>query len=237
MSKKIYLSPPYHKWNPCSIAGCDETTHNNKYIDILGKYLLFNDFDVKRGPYRTPKSNEDGTELMKRAVQESNAWGADLHYISHTNAANGSVKGYRPMYYASSSKGKKLCKILCEHRKKIYSDSISATSNSNLYELKQTNCPAIYEEHVFHDNIQDAQYFHDNMYLIAQETCKGICEYFKVKYKEPFNYTADDSLRALQISVGKLENNDMYQWRYDLDWDGKITANDALLVLQRAVGK
>lgn len=237
MTHKIFLSPPYHRWNPCAIEGCDETTHNNKYLDILQKYLEFNGFEIMRGARRTPKSSEDGTRLMYKAVEDSNRWGAELHYISHTNAYNGSVKGYRPMYYTDSAKGYKLCKILCEHRKGIYKHNISPRSNNVLYELKETKCPAIYEEHVFHDNIEDAQYFHDNMYLIAQETCKGICEYFKVKYKEPFNYTADDSLRALQISVGKLKNNDMYQWRYDLDGDGKISASDALLILQRAVGK
>ena len=26
---KIYLSPAYHRCNPCAISGCDETTHNN----------------------------------------------------------------------------------------------------------------------------------------------------------------------------------------------------------------
>ena len=30
---KVYLSPAYHYWNPCAVAGCDETTHNNLYLD------------------------------------------------------------------------------------------------------------------------------------------------------------------------------------------------------------
>ena len=29
---KVYLSPAYHYWNPCAVAGCDEPTHNNLYL-------------------------------------------------------------------------------------------------------------------------------------------------------------------------------------------------------------
>ena len=36
---KVYLSPAYHYWNPCAVAGCDETTHNNLYLDVLEPYL------------------------------------------------------------------------------------------------------------------------------------------------------------------------------------------------------
>ena len=36
---KVYLSPAYHYWNPCAVAGCDETTHNNLYLDVLEPML------------------------------------------------------------------------------------------------------------------------------------------------------------------------------------------------------
>ena len=89
---KVYLSPAYHYWNPCAVAGCDETTHNNLYLDVLEPYLAACGIQYKRGPRRTPKSGEDGDALMLQAVRESDAWGADVHYVSHTNAANGSVR-------------------------------------------------------------------------------------------------------------------------------------------------
>ena len=92
---KGYLSPAYHYWNPCAVAGCDETTHNNLYLDVLEPYLAACGIQYKRGPRRTPKSGEDGDALMLQAVRESDAWGADVHYVSHTNAANGGVRGYR----------------------------------------------------------------------------------------------------------------------------------------------
>lgn len=237
MSKKIYLSPAYHRWNPCAIQGCDETTHNNAYLDILQLYLWRNGFDTMRGTRRTPMSSEDGTALMKKAVADSNNWGADIHYISHTNAANGSVRGYRPIIYPNSKEGMKLAEILMRYRGEIYSSPISLSQRSDLYELKSTKATAYYEEHVFHDNYKDAQWFHDNMEAIAVQTTKGLCEYFGMEYKDPFVYTATDALKALQISVGKKTADEVEQWRYDIDHDGVISADDALRILQKSVGK
>ena len=46
---KVYLSPAYHYWNPCAVAGCDETTHNNLYLDVLEPYLIQQGF-LQRTP-------------------------------------------------------------------------------------------------------------------------------------------------------------------------------------------
>lgn len=237
MSEKIYLSPAYHRMNPCAISGCDETTHNNAYLDILQLYLWYNGMDTMRGTRRTPMSNEDGTALMKEAVADSNNWGADVHYISHTNAANGSVRGYRPIIFPGSKNAMRLAEILMRRRGEIYSEPISLSQRTDLYELKSTKATAYYEEHVFHDNYEDAKWFHDNMEAIAVQTTKGLCEYFGREYKDPHTYTANDALKALQISVGKKKADEVEMWRYDLDHDGKISATDALNVLKKAVGK
>ena len=45
---KVYLSPAYHYWNPCAVAGCDETTHNNLYLDVLEPYLAACGIQYKR---------------------------------------------------------------------------------------------------------------------------------------------------------------------------------------------
>ena len=100
---KVYLSPAYHYWNPCAVAGCDETTHNNLYLDVLEPYLAACGIQYKRGPRRTPKSGEDGDALMLQAVRESDAWGADVHYVSHTNAANGDIIGKKNFHYGQQN--------------------------------------------------------------------------------------------------------------------------------------
>ena len=46
---KVYLSPAYHRFNRCAVEGCDETTHNNLYLDELEPYLTACGIDFRRG--------------------------------------------------------------------------------------------------------------------------------------------------------------------------------------------
>lgn len=187
---KVYLSPAMHRQNECCYPRpdgkqCYEALENNEYIDILEPILNRCGIETKRGYRRTPMNNEDGDKIMKQNVAESNAWPADVHYISHTNGANGTVKGYRPIYFTGSAKGKKLAEIMVKYRKQIYPYSVVLNNRTDLYELKNTNAVAFYEEHVFHDNLEDATWFHTHMNEIAESAAKGLCEYFGIPYVAP----------------------------------------------------
>ena len=187
---KVYLSPAMHRQNECCYPRpdgkqCYEALENNEYIDILEPVLNRCGIETKRGYRRTPMSNEDGDKIMRQNVAESNAWGADVHYISHTNGANGTVKGYRPIYFTGSAKGKKLAEIMIKYRKQIYPYGVVLNNRTDLYELKNTNAVAFYEEHVFHDNLEDATWFHTHMNEIAESAAKGLCEYFGIPYVAP----------------------------------------------------
>lgn len=189
---KVYLSPAMHRQNECCYPRpdgkqCYEALENNEYIDILEPVLNRCKIETKRGYRRTPMNNDDGDKIMKQNVAESNAWGADVHYISHTNGANGTVKGYRPIYFTGSAKGKKLAEIMVKYRKQIYPYSVVLNNRTDLYELKNTNAVAFYEEHVFHDNLEDATWFHTHMNEIAESAAKGLCEYFGIPYVAPSN--------------------------------------------------
>ena len=67
---KVYLSPAYHYWNPCAVAGCDETTHNNLYLDVLEPYLAACGIQYKRGnPMRgVPTSTTSATPTPPTAA-------------------------------------------------------------------------------------------------------------------------------------------------------------------------
>lgn len=190
MPPKVYLSPAYHSWKPCAVVGCDETTHNNQYLDILVEFLDSCGIAWKRGPRRIPKSTEDGTVLMKAAVRESDDWGADVHYVSHTNASTnsvggGKVRGYRPIIYAGSVKGLQIANCIMHYRKEIYDQPMRLNERTDLYELRVPKAPSYYEEHIFHDCPADAEWFHDNMRAVARATAKGFCAYFNIPYVEP----------------------------------------------------
>lgn len=183
---KVYLSPAYHYFNRCAVAGCDETTHNNLYLDELEPYLTACGIEYRRGARRVPRSGESGNALMYAAVRESDAWGADVHYVSHTNAYDGSVTGYRPMIYPGSSRGEKLAAAMIAQRRKVYDGPISLVRRADLYELRVPKAASYYEEHVFHDNSEDAAWFHANLRAVAESAARGLCDYFGIPFVDPY---------------------------------------------------
>lgn len=188
---KVYLSPAMHMANPCVYPRpdgkqCYEALENNEYIDILEPILNRCGIATKRGYRRTPMNSDNGDAIMKQNVRESDAWGADVHYVSHTNAsANGTARGCHPMYYTYSKNGKKLGEIMVKYRKQIYPRTVKLVPRADLYELKKTNAVAFYEEHAFHDNLEDITWFHTHMKDIAESAAKGLCEWFGIPYVKP----------------------------------------------------
>ena len=201
---KVYLSPAYHYFNRCAVPGCDETTHNNLYLDELTVYLTACGIDWRRGTRRTPRSGEDGNELMIRAVEESDAWGADVHYVSHTNAYDGTVRGYRPMIYPGSARGRRLAEAMMAERRKIYDQPITLFERSDLYELRVPSAASYYEEHVFHDNAEDAQWFHNNLRAIAESAARGLCAYFGVLFVNP--YESQEEANTVSVELPMIAN-------------------------------
>lgn len=208
---KVYLSPAYHWFNTCAVAGCDETTHNNQYLDELEPFLTACGIEWKRGPRRSPKSSENATELMKRAVAESDAWGADVHYVSHSNASvddeedigKGKAYGCRPIIYTGSARGEKLAAFMIARRKEVYQGPITLKCRTDLYELRVPKAVSFYEEHVFHDNMEDATWFHDNMRNIARSAAKGLCDHFDIPFVEP-----EDKGTLYRVQLGAFHNLD-----------------------------
>lgn len=206
---KVYLSAPQHWYNKCAVPGCDENTHNNEYLDELEVYLKAAGILTKRSYRRPPKDNTtDGDELMIQAVRESDAWGADVHYVSHTNAFNGKVRGCRPMIYKGSSNGEKLAKIMLKHRKAVTKQSATLYRRTDLYELRMPNAVSYYEEHVFHDNKADAEWFHKNMRLIAEAAARGLCEYLGVAFVDPYAVKEKEKAEVATVKLPVLSQGD-----------------------------
>lgn len=189
---KVYLSPAMHMANPCVYPRpdgqqCYEALENNEYIDILEPILNRCGIATKRGYRRTPMNGDNGNAIMKQNVRESDAWGADVHYVSHTNGSadgKGNSRGCHPMYYTYSKNGKKLGQIMVKYRKQIYPRTVKLVARSGLYELRVPKAVSFYEEHVFHDNMDDATWFHTHMKEIAESAAKGLCEWFGIPYVE-----------------------------------------------------
>lgn len=204
---KIYLSPALHgSDNPtkCPVT-CSENTHCGKYMDIVEKRLKQLGFSVKRG------SNATGTQAMYDRVTESNTWEADLHYVAHTNAGGGH---YSMTMYWDNVASTKYADILYKHRKNLAPDNFHKNVvNKELYEIRATTAPCLYDELFFHDSATDCKWFHNGgMELMAEDTVKAICEMFGVQYKQE-EEPKPESNKLYRVQVGAFavkENAENY---------------------------
>ena len=231
MAIKIYLSPAAHGTDhPCAWGHkCTENTHANLYLDELVPYLDACGFEWRRNP----KSNV-GSKGVQAAVKESNAWGADLHYVVHTNGSNGTVKGSRPIVYPTG-KGKEWANVIAKYRREIYPYPVTVKTRSDLYELNQTKATTVYEELVFHDNKDDATWLHNNMRKLAEYTARAYRT--KGDVDGDGKITSTDARMALQAATGKIELDGTSKRAADVDNDGNVTSTDARIILQKATGK
>lgn len=223
---KVYLSPAMHMANPCVYPRpdgqqCYEALENNEYIDILELILNRCGIETKRGYRRTPMNGDNGNDIMKQNVRESDAWGADVHYVSHTNGSadgKGNSRGCFPMYYTYSKNGKKLGEIMVKYRKQIYPRTVKLVPNAKWYELRVPKAVSFYEEHVFHDNLSDATWFHTHMKEIAESAAKGLCEYFGIPYVEetkpekPETPVAPDVTETYTVKVTRSADGKSGTW-------------------------
>ena len=176
---KIYLSPAAHAHdNPCSYdrKNCGENVHCNLYMDELEPYLRACGMDVKRA---SKANTGDGIRV---SVREANDWDADLYYVAHTNAGGGCRNGI--MIYSEDSRP--WAEKLRKRRLEVYPRRSNISVNPNLYEINQTKAPCLYEELVFHDNLEDITWFHAHLREMAEATAKAFCDIFGVSFVDPY---------------------------------------------------
>ena len=243
MAIKVYLSPAAHgRDNPCLISGCSENTHANLYLDELTPYLDACGIEWKRNS----KENM-GSTGVQRSVWESNTWGATLHYVVHTNAANSKARGSRPHVYPTGE-GRAWAEQILVRRREIYPYPCIVKESCDLYEIVATRAVCIYEELVFHDNEEDVGWFHENMRKLAEATAKAFCDIFKLEFRDPYaalmgdanndgNVDTTDARLVLRYAAGHVDKNQLNLSTSDVDGDGKVNTTDARLILQKAAGK
>jgi hypothetical protein len=115
-------------------------------------------------------------------VNEATAFGAQLYVPMHTNAtANGTARGTRFGYYPGRTDSMKACQMFRDNWKKIYPlPDRAITTTYTFAEAKNPKCPSVYCELVFHDNKQDAEWFHANIDRIAENLVESVALFFGI---------------------------------------------------------
>lgn len=200
---KIYLSAAAHATdNPTKcLSACGENIHCNAYMDIVERRLKALGFEVKRGD-----KTLTGSKAMSTRVSEANKWGADIYYVAHTNAGGGR---YSMTMCWNNAASKKLANVIHKYRQCVSSHKVRA--RSDLYEIKTTAMPCLYDELFFHDSAEDCAWFHNGgMEQLAEETVQALCEICGVAYaasakaEDVPSVTTPAAGDTVKLSKGKL---------------------------------
>lgn len=173
---KVYISPSVQQYNLCEY-GDTEKDHCQEYADILERY-----FDACGIEYKRNRNKS-----FQEAVAESNAWNPDIHYACHTNAFDGKTRYSVLLVYNAvmSSPAYQCAEDIKQYREQVYPNPIYVNQNRSLYEIRYSTSPCVYDEIVFHDNVDDATLFHVRMQTFAELTARGFCEYFGIPFVYP----------------------------------------------------
>ena len=162
---KIYLSPSAQPANNYAAGDTNEQAQCNRIAEAAKSALERCGFAVRKAP--------EG-QGYKENVDESNAWGADLHIPIHTNAGGGAGT----VVFVHGSTAKQM-----QYAKPIY-DEVQATSpgttdygvrvNSGLHELGYTTGTAVYVECEFHDRADLAAWIIEHTTELG-EAIAGAC--------------------------------------------------------------
>ncbi len=197
MSKKLYLSAAAHRYdNPTKCPDkCGENVHCKAYMDLVEQRMTSLGVEVKRG-YR----DAVGDEAMQKRVAEANAWGADLYYVAHTNAGGGR---YSMTLCWSDAASQARAAVVGKYRKTVTPHKVKV--RTDLYEIRATKMPCLYDELFFHDNAEDCKRFHSGgMEQMAEETVQALCELLEVAYLPP---ESEGTLYRVQVGAyAKKEN-------------------------------
>lgn len=220
---KIYLSPSAQPANSYAAGNTNEQVQCNRIAEAAKTALVRCGFAVKKAP--------EG-QGYKENVDESNAWGADLHIPIHTNAGGGAGT----VVFVHGGTAKQM-----QYAKPIY-DEVQAASpgttdygvrvNSGLYELGYTTGTAVYVECEFHDRADLAAWIIEHTTELGEAIARGVCKGAGVTYIAPSGSepgkTEAELAREWAMSDGISDGENP---------DSPCTRQQVWTMLYRALGK
>lgn len=200
---KIYLSPSQQSYNKYAVGDTTEKEQCNKIALACTEALLRCGFEVKCAAEDTHTTD---------AIDESNAWGAQLHVPIHTNAGGGSGC----VVFVS-----KLDEERTRYAQAVYDEIAAITKadesygvrTANFAEIRKTTAKCIYIEAEFHDNADGAMWIIENTENIAEAICKGICKGAGVSYIKPENEAEAAKSWAVSERLIKGYANGDFGWK------------------------
>lgn len=198
---KVFLSPSNQDANTWARGNTNEQIQAEAFADKLQAKLEASGIDVVRADHIKPSS------------RINYAQGCDLYIPLHTNAHNGQVRGCRLFVYKNevtsnlAAKNDKAMKALRDEIDKLgmsepvrlyydYATWFELTNAAN------AGIPAVYSESIFHDNIEDCNWYFANLDKFVDAYVKGICNYYGVAATA----TAPAPTTIYRVQTGAFKN-------------------------------
>lgn len=253
MAHKVFISPSDQTANTYAGGGTTEAIQCGK-IGIATKQALERcGFEVMLMQYAT----------MAEKCAASDAFGAELHMPIHSNGFNGSVTGTRIFYGVDGSEGHRAAKSILATLGPVTPGSPDMVqAYPALYEIRVPKAPTAYIEADFHDVQAVAEWIVDHTWKIAENICKGVCDYFGVEYIAEVDDTPSRMPgfeELLRLHEKALEDNDAGAWSEEARhwairegvvngigyledgtpnyaWEAHVTREQMVTMLYRAIG-
>lgn len=188
---KIYLSPSDQWANIVADGEHAEAYHCKQIAKAAEKYLLNYGYEVKVG-------NNDEKKTYDKRVSESNSWGADLHIPIHTNAGGGEGT---TVFCSEKSKNNPYVLGVYEAVANLTpTKDRGVVVRGNLYEINHTNCPCIYLECDFHDDVAIEAWIDENVDALGKAIADGIAKVDGVPETSPV-----PSVSVYKVQAGAFE--------------------------------
>jgi len=169
---------------------------------------------------------------LNENMAEAKSFGAELYIPLHTNAAGSSARGTRFGYDSSRNDSKEACQIFVNRWKQFYPlpNKVKLAIYNSFGESKRPHCPSVYTELIFHSNIDDANFLHNNMEQCADTLVQCVLDYFELRGSGIVSNTTV-RLGNKGDAVSKLQTL-LLEKGYKITVDG-IFGNETLQVLKQ----
>ena len=174
LSKKIYISPSNQSFNLYATGSTNEKVQCHKIAKACVDYL-------KKAGFNVMCTYDD--DMYKR-VNESNAFGADMHIAIHTNATakHNVTGGTQILLYSVDGERKKAGQAVYDRLAPLTPGKSAERliAKPGFYECKAANGLTVYVEAEFHDTKEGSDFIIKNTTAIGEAIAKGVCDYYSV---------------------------------------------------------
>lgn len=219
---KIFINPGHSKDGKpdpgCVYNGIKECDICASIAKLLKEKLEYNGFLVDY--YQQTGYNNNANSQLNSVAKLANQCNSDAFISIHMNGFNkDSAKGTETLYHSGSSKGQVFAECINNELTKPF-DSYQLTNRGvkadtrGLAVLRDTKMTAILTEIGFISNKEEANFIKNNINVIAQRLCNGICLYFN---KIPKEQKSNNTKFPKNINLTLIEDD-----KYDVMIDDKL---------------